>query len=211
MRPALVRPALVRAALVRPALVRAALVRAALVRPALVRAALVRPALVRGSRRGICLTWAFSYPGWPETTPSGRALRLGSPTVRTLLAAALGAVLAALAAVILGEYSFSGAVPVLAGVAVPLAVGEAASLVAGGLSARGWLGVAAASVAALASGAWLSQGPGQAAIPAGGWLAIALGAVVPTLLALGVARRRAPGPAAAPHRDPPSRESGAVS
>jgi hypothetical protein len=50
--------------------------------------------------------------------------------VRTVIALVLNAGLDALAAVILGEYSFSGAVPWVAGIALPTTLGETAAALA---------------------------------------------------------------------------------
>lgn len=109
--------------------------------------------------------------------------------MRTVLAVVAGAVLAAVAAVILGEYSFSGWVPWVAGVAVPVAVGETAALIAGRQPPALWVAISVLSAGGLAWGAWLSQGHGLAPISVGGWTAIALGALVPLLFALSGAVR----------------------
>lgn len=109
--------------------------------------------------------------------------------MRTVLAVTVGAALAALAAVILGEYDFSGAVPWVAGVVVPAVMGEAVVLVNGRGEPELWLAVAALSAGGLAWGAWLSEGSGLSPVPLDGWVAIALGALVPTVFALGGRRQ----------------------
>lgn len=126
----------------------------------------------------------------PGLSGNDSAIWYGRPldkvtAVRTVLAMVIGAVLAALAAVILGEYNFSGAVPWVAGVAVPAIVGEATALVAGEpIRPETWLVVAALSAGGLAWGAWISEGGGLSPIPLGGWVAVALGALIPILFAL---------------------------
>ncbi|HWG73471.1 MAG TPA: hypothetical protein VG184_05390 [Acidimicrobiales bacterium] len=109
--------------------------------------------------------------------------------MRTVLAVAVGAALAAVAAVILGEYNFSGAVPWVAGVAVPAVMGEAVVLINGRGEPELWLAVAALSAGGLAWGAWLSEGSGLSPLPLDGWVAIALGALVPIVFALGGRRQ----------------------
>ncbi len=87
----------------------------------------------------------------------------------------VGALTAALGAVILGEYPFSGLIVLGAGILFGLFVAEAVVGVAR------WRGSGAASLsAALAGGgllwaAWISEGHELGYLPAEGWLAVALG------------------------------------
>ena len=97
---------------------------------------------------------------------------------RQAVAVLAGAATAALGALILGEYAFSGATPYVAGVLFGLAVAEVALTVArvGGRL----LAVVAGAEAGLGLlwAAWISSGRGVAPIAGGGWAAVAVGAVV---------------------------------
>jgi hypothetical protein len=100
-----------------------------------------------------------------------------------VLGVVVGATVAFLASVILGEYEFVGATPVVAGLVVPLAVAESCALGAGARRPWLWPFAAAAGAAGLAWGVWLSDGRGLAPWPAGGWVAVGLGAGWPLLVA----------------------------
>lgn len=106
----------------------------------------------------------------------------------------VAAAVAAVAAVILGEYTFTGLLPWLAGLIVPAAVGESAALVAGHQRPWLWLLTAVAAGTGVAWGVWLSTGRGLDPWPAGGWVAVALAAVAPLVVAAVAVRRgeRAP-------------------
>lgn len=98
--------------------------------------------------------------------------------MRLPLAVVTGAAVAALGALILGEYEFKGTTPYVAGVLFGLVVAEAVLAVA----RRGGPALAAV-VGALAGGglvwaAWISSGRDWDYVPAAAWVAVSLGAVV---------------------------------
>lgn len=105
-----------------------------------------------------------------------------------------GEAVAAVGALILGEYEFAGAIPFVAGVLFGLAVAEVMMSVgrAGTLRMAAW--------AALMSGggilwaAWISSGRGVAPIPSMGYFSVALGAVVAGGWIALPSRARAPRP-----------------
>ncbi|HEX2274239.1 MAG TPA: hypothetical protein VHG90_10245 [Acidimicrobiales bacterium] len=102
---------------------------------------------------------------------------------RPVLGVAAGAVVAALGAVILGEYPFSGLVVLGAGVLFGLFVAEA---VVGAGGARG-RGPAAASamltVVGLVWAAWIAEHHDLGGVDPEGWLAVVVGAVAAALRA----------------------------
>jgi hypothetical protein len=96
--------------------------------------------------------------------------------VRLPLAAFAAAAVAALGALILGEYEFVGFMPFVAGPLFGLAVGEAAAWAGG---QRGTIPGAVAAVLALAGllwAGWIDSGEGIDPMPALVWPAAALGA-----------------------------------
>jgi hypothetical protein len=134
-----------------------------------------------------------SPPTGPDEPGSGADLDwFGLPSVATIrvvggLLAAGGA--AALGALILGEYQFTGWLPAVAGLLFGLIVAElaveigrrqslAVGLVCGGLAAGGlvWAG-------------WISAGEGLEPIAGGAWLAAAIGFATGVARAGGLARR----------------------
>jgi len=97
--------------------------------------------------------------------------------VRRALGGLAGALTAALGAVILGEYPFSGLVVLGAGILFGLFVAEAVVGVAR------WRGPGPAALAAVLAGAglvwaaWISEGHQLGYLPVEGWVAVALGVV----------------------------------
>jgi len=95
--------------------------------------------------------------------------------VRRILGAAVGALTAALGALVLGEYPFSGLVVLGAGILFGWFVAEVLVAVAR------WHGTGAAAVGALLAGgglvwaAWISEGHDLGYLSVEGWLAVALG------------------------------------
>src|SRR5688500_14428951 len=92
--------------------------------------------------------------------------------------AILGAAVAsAFGALILGEYQFSGAMPVGAGVLVGLVISEI--VVEVGATRTPIIGVVTAAMVAgaLAWAGWVSSGEGLRPYPAGAWVAMAFGAL----------------------------------
>ena len=96
---------------------------------------------------------------------------------RPILGIVGAAVACGIGALILGEYEFSGATPIGAGVLFGLVVSEIVIEV--GATRAPIIGVVTAALVAgaLAWAAWLSSGEGLRAFPTGGWVAMALGAV----------------------------------
>ena len=94
-----------------------------------------------------------------------------------MLATTVAAMVAALAALILGEYEFGSLVAVVAGVGVGLVIGEVFN------SLGRWRGPLPATLAALLSGgsvawgAWIDSGQGLEPYPPMAWLAVTLGVV----------------------------------
>jgi hypothetical protein len=98
--------------------------------------------------------------------------------VRRALAPVAGAATAALGALILGEYDFSGMTPYLAGVLFGLIVAEVVLTVAAHGSRMLAAVAGAESGLGLAWAAWISSGRGRAAIPSAAWIAVALGVLI---------------------------------
>lgn len=98
--------------------------------------------------------------------------------MRLALAVVAGAAVAALGALILGEYEFKGSMPYVAGVLFGLVVAEAVLAVArrGGPLLAGAAGVLAAG--GLVWAAWISSGRDWHYVPGAAWIAVALGGVV---------------------------------
>lgn len=97
--------------------------------------------------------------------------------LRAAVSLVLAAAGCALAAVILGEYDFSGAMPYGAGVLLGLVVAEFVVSVG---RLRSWLVALVTAVlvaAALGWAAWISSGEGLRPYPMGAWVAIVTGAV----------------------------------
>ncbi|HEY2427534.1 MAG TPA: hypothetical protein VGI06_01290 [Acidimicrobiales bacterium] len=100
------------------------------------------------------------------------------PPGRQAAAGLAAAAVAALGALILGEYEFNGATPYLAGILFGLVVAEVILTIA--RSGTGVLVAAAAGEAGLGLlwAAWISSGRGLTPIPAAGYAAVGLGAAV---------------------------------
>ena len=119
--------------------------------------------------------------------------------MRPVLATTVAAMVAALTALILGEYEFGTLVAVVAGVGVGLVIGEVFD------SLGRWRGPLPATIAALlaggslAWGAWIDSGQGLEPYPPMAWLAVALGVVTG---AARVAPRRRKHPASTDARAP---------
>lgn len=97
--------------------------------------------------------------------------------LRPILGIVSAALACAIGAVILGEYEFSGATPIAAGVLFGLVISEIVIEV--GATRAPIIGVltAAMTAGALAWAAWISSGEGLRPFPTGAWIAMALGAV----------------------------------
>lgn len=106
-----------------------------------------------------------------------------------------GAALAAFGALIVGEYEYQGALPVVAGLVLGLLVSEAVAL---GGQWRGWVPALAAAGLAAAGilwGGWIDSGEGIEPYPALAWLGAAVAAVTAGVRARPrPPRRRSPSP-----------------
>lgn len=109
--------------------------------------------------------------------------------MRTVLTLALGAGLAAGAALIVGEYPFTGVTPYLAAVLVPAVIGAAVVWTGQGHPGRLWAATAVLSAAAMAWAVWISTGRGLDPVPVGGWAAIVAALVWPLTRAALLVRR----------------------
>lgn len=117
---------------------------------------------------------------------------------RRALAAGVGAVVAAIGALIFGEYDFSGATPYLGGVLFGLVVAESVLTVARRGTRLLAIVAAVESGAGLAWAAWISSGRGIAPIGASGYAAVAIGAAVAGVWVALPSRSRARSRRAAP-------------
>jgi hypothetical protein len=108
--------------------------------------------------------------------------------MRRILGLTAAAVVAALGALVLGEYAFDGVAVVFSGALLGLFVAEAAA--AAGERSRP-LAVASGALTALGLvwAGWISTGHRLGAVPGLGWAAVAVGALVAALTGL---QRRTP-------------------
>jgi hypothetical protein len=97
--------------------------------------------------------------------------------LRAVLGIVAATVACALGALILGEYEFSGATPIAAGVLFGLVISEIVIEV--GATRSPVIGILTAALVAgsLAWAAWVSSGEGLRPFPSGAWLAMGCGAV----------------------------------
>lgn len=100
-----------------------------------------------------------------------------SPT-RTAVAIVLGAAVAAIGGLILGEYPFTGVTPYIAGVLFALVVAEVIVSVSRRSGIVTAVAAAVCTVGGLGWAVWISSGEGIDPIPIGGWMALVVGAVV---------------------------------
>jgi drug/metabolite transporter (DMT)-like permease len=120
----------------------------------------------------------------PETVPS--TLR----RVRTALALLAGALIAYLAAAVLGEYVVTLGTGLVAAVIVPLAVDETLTLVTRRRDrARQHLAAAVLGAAGIALGVWFSDGRGLQPWPGTGTVAVVAAALWPLARAVALQRR----------------------
>ncbi|MGI8492478.1 MAG: hypothetical protein ACR2KC_04330 [Acidimicrobiales bacterium] len=109
---------------------------------------------------------------------------------RVALAALAGLVLAGAAAVILGEYPFTGWTPYLAAAIVPLVLWGALSAIVDRPGPSPWVAAGVLSSGGLAWAVWISTGHGLDPVPAGGWAAIGSSLVWPLAAAARAAQLR---------------------
>ncbi|MDP8987879.1 MAG: hypothetical protein M3N11_05960 [Actinomycetota bacterium] len=98
--------------------------------------------------------------------------------MRTILPVLAGAAVAALGALIAGEYEFAGVVPFVVGILLGLVVSEAVAL---GGQWRGWVPAVLAAVLAAAGvvwGGWIDAGEGIEPYPVLAWAGAAVAATV---------------------------------
>jgi hypothetical protein len=97
--------------------------------------------------------------------------------LRPILGIASAVLACALGALILGEYEFSGATPIGAGLLFGLVISEIVIEV--GATRAPVIGVVTAALVAgaLAWAAWVSSGEGLRPFPTGAWVAMAIGAL----------------------------------
>jgi ABC-type cobalamin transport system permease subunit len=98
--------------------------------------------------------------------------------VRDALALLAGGITAALGALILGEYPFSGATPYVAGLLYALVVSEVVLSIGRRHSLAGGVALGLVCGAGMGWAVWISTGRGVTPVPAGGWVAVAIAVVV---------------------------------
>ncbi|MCA1690768.1 MAG: hypothetical protein ABR540_20015 [Acidimicrobiales bacterium] len=105
--------------------------------------------------------------------------------MRPILAVGAAAVVGALGAVVLGEYTFSGLPILVSGPVLGFFMAEAALAVAGARAPRAVLagGCAVLALAAMVWSAWISSGHDLSFLPGEGWVAVGLAAVAAGLRA----------------------------
>lgn len=122
-----------------------------------------------------------------------------APTPRRLLIAiVVGAAVAGLGGLILGEYPFTGVMPYIAGILFALVVAEVMLSIGRQPGAATAAAAAVCSAGGLGWAVWISSGRGVAPVPIGGWVAIVIGAAVG--LARGGIRTAARPGRSSPHR-----------
>jgi ABC-type Mn2+/Zn2+ transport system permease subunit len=109
----------------------------------------------------------------------------------------LGAALAALGALLLGEYPFTGVMPYVSGVLFALVVAEVIVSVSRRSGRATAVAAAMCTAGGLAWGVWISVGEGKAPIPIGGWVAVVVGFVV-ALIRGGIRAGARPGASSQP-------------
>lgn len=114
--------------------------------------------------------------------------------VRLLAGCALGAAVAALSALVLGDYPLGGAVPWVAAVVVPALVGITMTSVAGRYRTVLWVATGALSAAGIGWGVAIATGWGLDPVPGSAWAAIVIALVWPPALAVARNERRTGAP-----------------
>jgi len=109
--------------------------------------------------------------------------------MRQAVAVVAGAGAAVLGALILGEYEFSGVLPLVMGVLFGLAVAEVVTWVGRGATAVSSVAAAALTATGLLVAGWISVHHRHEAVPVGAWTAAALGAVTAAVRSRSARRR----------------------
>jgi len=99
-------------------------------------------------------------------------------SVRLVLAVVVGAGIAAVGGVILGEYPFTGIMPYLTGVLFALVVAEVMLSIGRQTGPVTGLASAVCTVGGLGWAIWISTGRGVSSVPTGAWAALVIGGVV---------------------------------
>ncbi|MDQ6840666.1 MAG: hypothetical protein M3137_20600 [Actinomycetota bacterium] len=115
--------------------------------------------------------------------------------MRSVVALALGALLAAALGLIAGEYPFSGVTPYLVAVVVPAIIAVAVVTTGRRHRDRLWAASGLLGGASIGWALWISTGQGVDPVPTSGWIAVALAVSWPLAWAMVVAHR-SPGPPA---------------
>lgn len=111
--------------------------------------------------------------------------------MRLIAAVTAGCLIACLAALTLGEYPLTGAIPWLACVIVPALIGTAMTAIAGRHRRALWVATGPLACASLAWGVAISTTWGLDPVPAAAWAEMAIGLVWPVAWAMGAARKAA--------------------
>jgi hypothetical protein len=109
---------------------------------------------------------------------------------RTIAAVVGAAAAAALGALILGEYEFTGTLPLAAGILFGLVIGEIIASVAGSRSGVLAVIAAALSTAGLGWAGWLDSNRGVERLHAGVWVAVVVGGLAAWCRVAGIPRVR---------------------
>ncbi|MGI8752200.1 MAG: hypothetical protein ACR2MN_07795 [Acidimicrobiales bacterium] len=109
--------------------------------------------------------------------------------MRSVLALVLGAVAAAVLALIVGEYPFAGLTPYLVAVAVPAIIATVVVWTGRRRPDRLWVASGVLAGASIGWALWISTGRGLDPVPTSGWIAIALAVAWPLAWGAIVARR----------------------
>ena len=119
--------------------------------------------------------------------------------MRLIVGLVVGAIVAALGAAVLGEYTFDGLAVIGSGLVLGLFVAEAVVAVARGGSLVGAVAAGLLAAAGLVWAGWISTGHRLGTVGWKGWAAVVLGAAVASFRARppAAARRSRPAPAAA--------------
>lgn len=111
---------------------------------------------------------------------------------RPLLAVVCAAAVAALGALVLGEYEFEGTLPLVAGPLFGLVVAEVAVGVGRSRSWAVGLAVAALAAAGIAWAGWIDSSYGLVPVKGLVWVSAALAAPVALIRVVGIPGRRSP-------------------
>jgi hypothetical protein len=109
--------------------------------------------------------------------------------MRSVLALVLGAAVAVVLALIVGEYPFAGLTPYLVAVAVPAIIGTVTVWTGRRHPDRLWAASGLLGGASVGWALWISTGRGLDPVPAAGWVSVALAVAWPLAWGTILARR----------------------